>query len=473
MITLRPLQLVILLVLISLLTDHPKAQSIDCTTHWANVLQVSTDSAFYNEPRIAVSGDTVHLLWFGTDFFGTVSHDGIQYSHSFDAGASFGAQTTLSSFDTATSPGFISASGTNVCVAFEAVIDTFAGTVIMRSSDAGVSWQAAQRLLPNTTPLLLETAKDLIYLHYLNKRANQHGLLVSSDSGRTWTMRNSDMPALSSMHATPTKLHAVGVPGSDPKEVIYYTSENFGATWLFSEILSREDFTNSLFPKITGNGGKDLYVVWNDSGNILLRHSANNGLSWLPEAKISEQRGAVFPSIGANREFVSVVWDNDFGGISALRLRPSNDKAISFCPIDVPSTDSGAGGPSITIFGNLLHVAWSKQLGISGAIFYRQGVLIDNPNQGDRPPAAYALKQNYPNPFNGITHISFDLPTPARVTLTIYNLLGQTIATVLDEDRAAGRYSATFESTSMTSGLYVYELRTPGIIERKKMIVVK
>lgn len=475
LVSLRALHIIVLLFASLWPCCYLRAQTVDCTAHWANAIQVSGDSAFYNEPRLAVVGDTVHLLWFGTDFLGTVAQDGIQYVHSFDAGLSFTAPQTLSSFDTALSPGIVAASGSSVCVAFEATIDTFSGTVVMRSSDAGISWQTGQRIQSLSSPLLLECAEGIFYLHYLDKQTNRNGLLRSTDAGTSWGVKTSNMPALASFVVRPTALHGVAAVGSNIKDIIYYTTTDLGTTWMFSEILSLEDFASSLYPRIAANGKRDLYVAWTDTGSVFLRHSANNGLSWLPEMKISDQHGAVFVDVAAHREFVSVVWDNDFDG-GTLRFRPSNDNAISFCPIDLPSADSGAGGPAIKVSGSRLHVAWSKRLGISGtsgAIFYRGGALVDNPNAGDRPPRAYALQQNYPNPFNGITHIPFDLPVPAHVKLVVFSLLGQKIATLIDDDRGVGRYTASFETTKLSSGIYFYELQTPGFVERKKMIIVK
>ncbi|MBI4809906.1 MAG: T9SS type A sorting domain-containing protein, partial [Ignavibacteriales bacterium] len=108
------------------------------------------------------------------------------------------------------------------------------------------------------------------------------------------------------------------------------------------------------------------------------------------------------------------------------------------------------------------------------------------PMQGGVPqePVAYALYQNYPNPFNPITTIQFDLPEEAIVTLKVYNMLGQEIATLLDrEEMAEGMQEVEFSAETLASGIYFYRLVAEGIDEDgaqlgsyqtvKKMILIR
>lgn len=91
-----------------------------------------------------------------------------------------------------------------------------------------------------------------------------------------------------------------------------------------------------------------------------------------------------------------------------------------------------------------------------------------------RVPASFQLDQNYPNPFNPTTTISFALHTNGRATLKIYNLLGQQVATLLDEVKSAGAYRVTFDASALSSGVYFYRLSTTsGISEAKKMVLMK
>jgi len=88
-------------------------------------------------------------------------------------------------------------------------------------------------------------------------------------------------------------------------------------------------------------------------------------------------------------------------------------------------------------------------------------------------PSTFSLSQNYPNPFNPITKIRFDLPKNVNVKLTIYDMLGKEIETIVNEHLNAGSYEVTFDGTKYTSGVYYYRLNAGEFVETKKMILVK
>ncbi|HWR81715.1 MAG TPA: T9SS type A sorting domain-containing protein, partial [Candidatus Deferrimicrobium sp.] len=97
---------------------------------------------------------------------------------------------------------------------------------------------------------------------------------------------------------------------------------------------------------------------------------------------------------------------------------------------------------------------------------------------GPSLPTDYALHQNYPNPFNPSTEISFDVPAASHVTLSVYNVLGQSVTTLVDREMAAGRYSASWDGTSdsgvkTASGIYFYKLIAGDFTETKKMVMLK
>jgi len=93
---------------------------------------------------------------------------------------------------------------------------------------------------------------------------------------------------------------------------------------------------------------------------------------------------------------------------------------------------------------------------------------------------SFELAQNYPNPFNPITNISYTLPKDSRVTLTIYNTLGEAVETLVNEMQAANRYEAVWNATTLPSGVYFYRLQAlptgrqaGNFVETKKMVLMK
>jgi hypothetical protein len=88
-------------------------------------------------------------------------------------------------------------------------------------------------------------------------------------------------------------------------------------------------------------------------------------------------------------------------------------------------------------------------------------------------PAEYGLGQNYPNPFNPATTISFDLPELSVVSLKVYNLVGEEVATLADGARQAGAYRVRFDGSDLPSGVYVYRLTAGTFSAGGKMVLLK
>ena len=95
---------------------------------------------------------------------------------------------------------------------------------------------------------------------------------------------------------------------------------------------------------------------------------------------------------------------------------------------------------------------------------------FDGPND---VPQEFALKQNYPNPFNPVTTIEFDLAQAGEVSLKVYNLLGQEVATLVNDNLQANRYQVRWDATGFASGMYVYRLEVGDQVEVRKMILLK
>lgn len=88
-------------------------------------------------------------------------------------------------------------------------------------------------------------------------------------------------------------------------------------------------------------------------------------------------------------------------------------------------------------------------------------------------PTEYSLSQNYPNPFNPSTNIEFTLPKISKVVLKIYNVLGQEVATLVNQELSAGKYNYEFNASNLSSGMYIYRLQTGNNVFIKKMTLLK
>ncbi|HEV8539382.1 MAG TPA: SdrD B-like domain-containing protein [Bacteroidota bacterium] len=123
---------------------------------------------------------------------------------------------------------------------------------------------------------------------------------------------------------------------------------------------------------------------------------------------------------------------------------------------------TGSTSDTATGWGSL-KLTWLAPISVDSRPFLLHTKTTSRPpvieNQPAQLPSVFALNQNYPNPFNPTTSISFDLPEDAVVTLTIYNALGQQVATLIEnEEFSAGTEEVEFDASSYASGVYVYRI---------------
>lgn len=109
-----------------------------------------------------------------------------------------------------------------------------------------------------------------------------------------------------------------------------------------------------------------------------------------------------------------------------------------------------------------------KQIDFDGTFEYSQIVEVEI-----NILETFDLSQNYPNPFNPVTTISWQLPVGSHQVLKIFDVLGNEVATLVDEYRGAGRYEVTFDGSGLASGLYIYQLRAGNFTSTKKMMLLK
>ena len=85
---------------------------------------------------------------------------------------------------------------------------------------------------------------------------------------------------------------------------------------------------------------------------------------------------------------------------------------------------------------------------------------------------SWTLSQNYPNPFNPQTVISYSLPNAAHVKLSVINVLGQTVSTPVETDQTAGNHTVMWDASNLSS-VYFYKLEAGGLVETRKMLLLK
>jgi hypothetical protein len=110
-----------------------------------------------------------------------------------------------------------------------------------------------------------------------------------------------------------------------------------------------------------------------------------------------------------------------------------------------------------------------KQIDFDGSFTYSNEIEVEV----DFTPKEFVLYQNYPNPFNPKTVISYQLPVYGNVTLKVYDVLGNEVATLVNEEKPAGEYEVEFDASTLASGMYLYKLQAGGFSSIKKMVMMK
>ena len=109
-----------------------------------------------------------------------------------------------------------------------------------------------------------------------------------------------------------------------------------------------------------------------------------------------------------------------------------------------------------------------KQIDFNGSYEYSQAIEAEV-----LAPLEFSLEQNYPNPFNPITVIKYSIPQASKIELKVFDILGNEIETLVNEEKQPGRYDIEFNAKAIPSGVYFYQLKAGSYIETKKMILLK
>lgn len=147
---------------------------------------------------------------------------------------------------------------------------------------------------------------------------------------------------------------------------------------------------------------------------------------------------------------------------------------LPFSAIDQAVADLGVNeGESVTVDWTVIARA-GDSVELANEIF--EITLVRNlsvSNEPNESPNSFTLNQNFPNPFNPSTNITYSIPEASNVTLEVFNIQGQRVATLVDGLQSAGPHSVTFDASNLASGLYTYRLVSENTVMVRKMTLIK
>ena len=178
--------------------------------------------------------------------------------------------------------------------------------------------------------------------------------------------------------------------------------------------------------------------------------------------------------------FTAVVIDSDVylnwttatelnnGGFDVERNSGEGFKAIGFIPGFGTSAESHSYDFTDAGLQAGKYIYRLKQVDFDGTFEYSEEIEVEVIT-----PLEFALEQNYPNPFNPSTQITYQLAGNSNVLLKVYDLLGNEVAVLVDEQKEAGRYQVDFDARDLTSGIYIYSIQADNYFESRKMMLIK
>jgi photosystem II stability/assembly factor-like uncharacterized protein len=374
-------------------------------------------------------------------------------------------------------------SGSNILVSASSQYWNGMISGVYRSPNIGYSW-FRDPVLSTEYITSLEAYGDSVY-------ATGNDINFSSNNGDTWIRIDSSLPYPNTLIKENSTLYVGCGHGNwqwGEAGGLFFSTNN-GTSW--NEIWKADTAVFAL--AIIGNnlfaGG--LHGVFRSTNNCLDWSAVNNGLPanvWVDQ--LSTIASNLFASTGKDIYMSSNNGDSWFeahnglpndstGPSSPTQLLVNNNQLFAGTSSGVyVSTDIGANWTAANtgLNGDALNI---QSLAIHGTELFvatKDGLwqrTISDLLSDEYINTVFRIYQNYPNPFNPTTKIKYTLLVKSKVTLTIYNLLGQELAVLVDEVQDTGDKEVSFIASKLSSGIYFYRMTAGAFSETKKLLLVK
>ena len=294
---------------------------------------------------------------------------------------------------------------------------------ILKTTNGGINWTS--KSVPTTLPLkdvhFINTTIGFLTAGY-DEFGSLGGILKTTDGGHTWINQLVD-------------------------STIFYSALSF-------------------FDELNGiSVGWHHFSLMFFTGYIF--HTSDGGLNWEPSFSSIFTRFISVTSAGLNDAWAI---EEPIGTPGICRILYSNDKGVNWSEQGVFDIDS-TYPTSIFCIDSL--AGWA--VGWYGAILHTTngGVSFVEEQQLGEVPTEFLLSQNWPNPFNPNTTFRYSIPQTSKVVIKVYDILGNEIALLMDEEKTVGTYGLTWDAASLPSGVYFYQLKADEYVSTKKMLLLK
>jgi hypothetical protein len=367
-------------------------------------------------PQAACWGDTLHLVWWEHYGVSGETREEVYYKRSTNAGESWEADVLLSEEDEQSSilPS-VAVSGDTVHIIWH---EYDYGLLYRRSLDGGSTWQDIDSIVPGMGYSSIQVAGDTIYIIGISAGSLQ--FTKSINGGNNWEpvldiTSASASPTLRNISNDASNL-VVSYRGYPTVETYIVRSFNAGQNWLDSQIVSDDDNIGSQRPAMDTDDSSGIHITWFDykyspypwTGDIFYRASRDSGNSWETIDSLTTQHRAVASDILAEGNNLHLVWEddrNDFGNNFEIYYRMSTDLGQTW-GVETRLTDAleWSISPSLACDHQFLHLFWSDQrddsINRTDEIYYKRKDLSGAIIETNKSSLVLNLKFDvYPNPF--------------------------------------------------------------------------
>jgi hypothetical protein len=364
--------------------------AVPASADWTPDTKLSTGTVYSDTPKVAVSGNNVHVVWADQRDNGSTYQ--VYYKRSTDGGLTWGTDTKLTSISTGATDPCVVASGNTVHIAWGAINADSENYDIyyQRSTDNGQTWGVAINLSNGADdhsfkPALAFSGNN-VYAVWYYRSDYQIYYSVSTDSGQTWgtpaQLSQSDYRAMNpAIAAAGSNVFAVWEDRSDRRSnshIYYNRSTNGGSTWGSAASLSTAvPIANNASVALSGN---NVYVIWEDSRSgslwqVYFRLSSDGGGTWGTETALSAGCSSAFvPVVTVSGSNVYVVWEDNRGTTTQLYYNHSTNGGQTWAgDAQLSSSPSWAGTPyAAASSSNVVHVVWGDARDSSQCIYYKR-----------------------------------------------------------------------------------------------------
>lgn len=451
-------------------------RSTDAGTSWEAEIQLSSNSDYPSKPCISISGSAVHVVWVDS----RDGNDEIYYKRSTDAGLSWEADIRLTNNSFGSSSPSVAASNSDVHIVWMDIPGSGDYEIYYKhSSDAGLSWGTDMQLTnnPSLSSAPSISVSDLfINVVWFDQRDGNNEIYYkrSIDGGLNWEIdtRLTNNPGDSwyaSLSVSDSAVHVVWMDHRDGYSETYYKlSTDAGVNWGVDTRLtnSNSDFYGFRGPFVSTSLSM-VHVIWNDfrDGNYEIYYKRNPTGNPIPVELTSFIANVSEDKVNLNW---STATETNNSGFNIERSNGSDFKAIGYVAGHGTTTEKQNYSFIDDNVSNGNYSYRLKQIDFDGSYEYSDTIEVEVTT-----PLEFSLEQNYPNPFNPSTVIGYQLPLAGNVVVKVFDVLGNEVATLVNEEKGRGIYSVNFDASQLASGIYFYHLQAGFYVQTRKMILIK